>query len=193
MKSNPETTEEFRIASELFENERYEEAFEKYRVLAEKGLVAAQLLLGWMYHAGKGVHQNLEEAEKWYQKAAVTDSPEGQFYLATLHRTKRQYQQAIEWFEKSASQGYSPAIYLLGKLYYIGDGVAINKEKAFEYFERAAQDGHLFARRNIAYDMIKGHRGISRIPFGILVMAQVLWIAVKVGLKDPDSDIIRRQ
>ena len=193
MESNVETTEEFRIASELFADERYEEAFEKYRVLAERGSLIAQLLLGWMYHAGKGVDQNLEEAEKWYRKAAVTNSPEGQFYLATLHRTKRQYQQAIDWFEKSASQGYSPAIYLLGKLYYVGEGVAVNKDKAFEYFERAAQEGHLFVRRNIAYDMIKGHRGISRIPFGILVMAQVFWTALKVGLKDSDSDIIRRQ
>ncbi|MGH9988237.1 MAG: tetratricopeptide repeat protein [Nitrososphaeraceae archaeon] len=192
MENESQFTDELRIASDLFQEERYEEAFERYRVLAENGSVSSQVLLGWMYHAGKGVQQSLEEAEKWYRKAAATNSPEGQFYLATVHRTKQNYDEAIEWLGKSASQDYSPAIYLLGKLYYTGEGVIVNRAKAFEYFERAAQKGHLFAQRNIAYDMIKGHRGIFRIALGVLILAQVLWSAVKVGLKDPDSNVVRR-
>lgn len=192
MESNPQITEGLRIASDLFEDGRYEDAAKNYRLLAEQGAVGAQLRLGWMYHAGKGVQKNLDEAEKWYLKAAITDSPEAQFYLATLYRSKEQYKQAIEWLQKSALQNYAPATYLLGKLYYMGEGVDQNRGTAFKYFEQAAKNGHLFALRNIAYDIIKGRRGISRIPFGVFLMVKVLWAAIKISLKDPDSDMIRR-
>jgi hypothetical protein len=192
MDSNSQATEELRIAAALFEDERYQEALEKYRVLAERGAVTAQLRLGWMYHAGKGVQTNLEQAEKWYAKAASTQSAQAQFYLGTLYRAKGEYKQAFEWLERSASQEYSPALYFLGQLYYVGEGVEVNREKAFEYFGQAAEKGHLFAQRNIAYEMIKGRHGIMRIPIGVLLLVRVLCRGIKVTVKDPDSDIIRR-
>jgi TPR repeat protein len=80
----------------------------------------------------------------------------------------------------------------LGQLYFVGEGVEINRDKAFQYFERAAQNGHLFAQRNIAYEMIKGRRGIARIPVGVLLAIRGLLQVIKVTVKDPDSDTIRR-
>jgi len=192
METERETTEELKKASGLFEEERYEEAFEKYRVLAERGSVTAQLCLGWMYHAGKGCQKNLEEAQKWYEKAASIQSAQAQFYLGTLYRAKGEYKQAFEWLERSASQEYSPALYFLGQLYYVGEGVEVNREKAFEYFEQAAEKGHLLAQRNIAYEMIKGRYGIMRVPIGFLLLVRVVCRGIKVTVKDPDSDIIRR-
>ena len=164
----------------------------KIIVVAEKGSVIAQLFLGWMYHAGKGVQENLEEAEKWDAKAANSQSARAQFYLGTLYRAKGEYKQAFEWLERSASQQYSPALYFLGQLYYVGEEVEVNREKAFEYFGQAAEKGHLFAQGNIAYEMIKGRHGITRIPIGFLLLVRVLCRGIKVTVKDPDSDMIRR-
>lgn len=65
------------IADELFEEgkkleqeERYAEAYEKYRLAAELGHALAQYSLGCCYHEGRGVEQNYAEAVKWYRIAA---------------------------------------------------------------------------------------------------------------------------
>jgi TPR repeat protein len=184
-------TDEHDIANALFEEGEYKEALERYRILAQGGSVNAQLRIGWMYHAGRGVDQDLDEAYRWYQKAADANSPAGQFYLGTLYRTQKQYQQAIEWVEKSALQGYPPAMYRLGKMYDWGEGIAADKDKAYRYFEQAAKQGHLMAQRQIAARMLKGERGILRIPQGLYLFARVLWTGIKLGLNDPDSDKIR--
>jgi len=184
--------EDLKVAAQLFREERYEEAFEKYRILAERGTVTAQVLLGWMYQVGKGVQDNLAEAKKWYEEAAVSQSAQAQFYLGNLYRTTGEYKQVFEWLERSASQEYSPALYLLGQLYYVGEGVELDKQRASVYFKQAAEKGHLFAQRNIAYDMIKGRHGIARIPFGFLLMVRGLWRVIKVTLNDPNSDSILR-
>ncbi len=101
------------IANTLFEEGRYIEALERYRILAETGSTEAQIRVGWMYHSAKGVTQDLEQARRWYQTAAESNSPIAQYYLGTLYRTQKLYPQAIEWFEKSASQDYMPAVFLL--------------------------------------------------------------------------------
>ena len=49
---------------------------------------------------------------------------------------KKDYDNAIKYFEESASQGNSEAIYQLGKIYYYGKGVEKNYQKAKEYFEK---------------------------------------------------------
>jgi len=192
MGNDRQMTEELKIAANLFDGERYEDALKKYRILAESGNITAQLRLGWMYHAGQGVERNLTEAQKWYEKAASTESAQAQFYLGALYRAKGEYQQAFELLKRSASQEYSPAMYFLGQLYCVGEGVELDRAKAFQYFEQAADKGHLFAQRNIAREMIKGRHGIMRIPMGFLLLVRVLCKGIKVTVRDPDSDTIRR-
>lgn len=184
------SSDPYDVADELFGQGRYEEAFRRFSALADTGSVPAQVFMGWMYQTGKGIQQDLRTAEKWYRRAAERNSPWAQFYLAGLYRKQQEYPLAIQWLEKSASQGYSPALYLLGKLYYTGEGVPLNRQKAFEYFEKAAAKGHLFAKRNIAHDMISGRRGFNRIPGGVVMLARVLWAGLKVGSREPDSELI---
>lgn len=184
--------EAHKIASELFDQGKYEDAFQKYIVLANAGSITAQLIIGWMYHSGLGVEKSLEEAQQWYQKAADANSSEGQFYLGTLYRSKQQYLQAVEWLTKSAAQKYMPASYRLGKMYDIGEGVNKDHIKAYEYFEQAAKMGHLFAQREIAVKMLKGHLGTINIIKGVFKFVRVLFAGARLASKDPDSDMIRK-
>ncbi|MFP8738229.1 tetratricopeptide repeat protein, partial [Klebsiella aerogenes] len=48
---------------------------------------------------------------------------------------------AKELFEKSASQGNAKAQFLLGSMYYAGEGVDKNYEHAKEWFEKSAAQG----------------------------------------------------
>jgi TPR repeat protein len=101
----------------------------------------AQLYLGWMYQTGRGSTQDVEKAEYWFRRAVAADSPKAAYYLATVYWQKHELQQALEWFETSASRGFAPAIYQLGRIYRLGYHVPIDEKKGWEYIERAARKG----------------------------------------------------
>ena len=62
-----------------------------------------------------------------------------------------EYQKAIEWYERSAAEGCLPALYRSRWYYKFGRSVDRNEEKAFTYFEEAAQNGHIFAKSQLMH------------------------------------------
>jgi TPR repeat protein len=67
----------------------------------------------------------------------------------------------------------------------------VDRAKAHKYFQQAADMGHLPAQKEIAVSMIKGHRGLFRIPQGIFMFARALSKLIKLALSDADNDRIR--
>ena len=59
------------------------------------------------------------------------------------------YENAREWFEKSAEQGLAQAQFSLGVMYDQGRGVPQNDAKAFEWYEKAAQQGDVDAQLSL--------------------------------------------
>jgi TPR repeat protein len=59
----------------------YSTALRLLRPLADRGLAAAQVLLGKMYSQGQGVPQDETEAAKWFRKAADQGNATAQWYL----------------------------------------------------------------------------------------------------------------
>jgi hypothetical protein len=49
--------------------------------------------------------------------------------------------EAVEWFRKTAEQGFAPAQWLLGDCYEFGTGVDEDKKIAVEWFRKAAEQG----------------------------------------------------
>ena len=45
--------------------------------------------------------------------------------------------EALKYFEKATKNGFRVAMYIAGKLYYNGDGVKMDKEKAVNYMKLA--------------------------------------------------------
>lgn len=179
------------LASRLFEEGRYVEAFHDYEELAQNGSVTAQTVVGWFYYMGHGVTQNRETARQWLERAAGSGSAVALFYLGGLHRGQKRYQEALKHLEGAAEQNYSPALYHLGIMYDEGEGVTVDKDRAQYYLTKAAGLGNLRAQKDIAMSLIMGERGVWRIPQGVVSLARVLVTAVRVGWKDPDSDRIR--
>lgn len=184
-------SDELIAAFALFDTGKYQEALQQFRALADHGSATAQLHLGWMYQKGLGVHRNTDEAGQWYKKAAESGSPPGQFYLGTFYfYEEKNYQQAVVMLSKAAAQNYMPAIYRLGQMYDVGEGVAPDQKKALEYIEQAAELGHLFAQRNIAGRMIKGDYGITKIPQGLYRFVKILWAGVRIAHHDEHDERI---
>lgn len=93
----------------------------------EKGLVAAQVLLGSQYLLGINAQQNLEKAHIWYGRAAGQGDPKAQTVLGLLHLdgagVKADAAKAAAWFQLAAIQGSGEAQLSLGALYAQGNGV----------------------------------------------------------------------
>ena len=56
-----------------------------FRPLPEQGFTRAQFNLSLMYHEGKGISQDYQEALKWYRKAAEQGLPQAQSNLGVMY------------------------------------------------------------------------------------------------------------
>lgn len=63
--------------------------------------------------------------------------------------TKSDYLKSLEWFQKSAENGYSNAQYKIGTMYRKGYGVSKDYQKALTYYTEAANKGHEEAKKQV--------------------------------------------
>lgn len=143
------SSEQLAEAARLDEK-RYEDALAQYTLLAEQGDEFAARRAGWIIYKGLCARNDPQEAIQYYLLAAQSGSKAPMFDLASMYTHFGEHQKAIEWYERSAAEGYLPALYRLGWCYKFGKGVDQNEEKAFTYFEEAAQKGHIFARSQLS-------------------------------------------
>jgi TPR repeat protein len=110
---------------------------------ANAGDVAAQVLVGESYAAGKGVTPDCKLAAQWFGRAAEKGEVSGQLHLAALYRDgckgfARDMQQAAAWYRKAAEQGDVTAQGTLGLLYTLGQGVPHSDVEAYYWLNLAA-------------------------------------------------------
>jgi len=177
-------------AEMLYNIGEYDQAFLKYQALADQGYVECQVFLGWLYQQGLGTTQDYKYALEYYSKAAQQGANEGQFRLAKIYAKNKDYKKAYEWYKKSADGSYSPALFRLGWIYNIGRGTSVNKDKAYNYFERASNLGHVFAQKEMALLLINGYRGKIYRLIGVYLYIKVLFVGLYVGIKYPHSEHI---
>ena len=178
--------------NDLLNQGRFQEAYDLTVPSATAGVSNAQMTLGWMYQVGKGVERDLEQAKFWYRSALQSQAPRAEFYLGTVYWNESAFAEAIEWFQKAASQGFTPAMYQLGRMYRHGVGVPRDQILAAKYVEEAARGGHIFARRDLAREMLRGRHGLSRIPIGFIRLIQLGWSAIKTASKNIEDDVLFR-
>ena len=115
---------------------------------AKLGNPTAQFRIGYIYEAvgwsGK--------AKSYYQKSIEQGNRESKFQLACLYldgkigNSKGKLDTAIDLLKQSADQDYGEAQYKLGKCYETGLGVEASPIEAFNWYKKAAQNGHEMAR-----------------------------------------------
>jgi TPR repeat protein len=116
------------------------EAFRWYEKAAYAGDIESQITLGDWYAQGDKLTKNILTALRWYGKAAASHSAYAEYSLGVIYLQNHKevpldYNQAREWLEKSAWQGFSAAQYLLGKMYYTGTGVPANSVIAYAWWK----------------------------------------------------------
>ena len=132
---------------------------------AKQGDAEAQVSLGWIYCTGiMGVAEDDCEAVKWYRLAAEGENRDGLIGLGTMYSNGKAIKcEASKWRKQMAEYGDAKAQYWrklwegaergdvaaqyeFGWLYYVGEGVAADKQKVAKWWRRAAEEGHADAQ-----------------------------------------------
>lgn len=103
----------------------------------------------------------LPDDMKQLEDKAFANIPEAQHDLAALYTAgqagvTQNYERAVFWFQKAASQNIANAAYNLGVLYQQGLGQPQDLLRALDWYRRAAQLGHPEAQYNLGIAYIEG-------------------------------------
>ena len=107
---------------------------------------SASLEIGNAYHNGYWGPKDFKKAAKWYYIASELESAEALFNLGTMYRfgyggKTMNKSVAAQYFHRAAEKGHIDAQYWIGYMYYTGEGLPKNRERAIEWLTKAAEKG----------------------------------------------------
>lgn len=128
-------------------------------ILATRGNAKAQLEVAKCYLNSENVELSLhmDKGINYLKKAAKQGLTEAEYMLGEMYWTgvedliDQNVKKAIELFEKTANKGNAHAMYKLGLAYGNGNGVAVDKQKARNYYRMAAEKGDVNAQIQYGY------------------------------------------
>ncbi|MEA3048648.1 MAG: uncharacterized protein QOG84_484 [Sphingomonadales bacterium] len=119
----------------------YPLAIGNWRPLADRGDADAQYDIAQAYFLGRGVPQNSNLAEQWYERAARQGHEEAQANYGLLLFQNGRRREAMPWIEQAANRGDPRAQYVYGTALYNGDLAPADLPRAYAMMSRAAAAG----------------------------------------------------
>jgi TPR repeat protein len=135
-------------------------AVAEWREPAERGDADAQFNLGQAYKLGKGVAQDLAEAEELFRRAAAQGHLQASDNYGLLLFQRGQRAQAMPHIQAAAGRGDARAQYLLGLAHFNGDLAVKDWVRAYALVSLAQQAGLTQART--ALTQMDGHVPIEQ-------------------------------
>ena len=103
-----------------------------------------------------------DEIEKWYSSLANQGNLDAQYYFGSFLNHSGRHSEALKWILRAANQQYLPAQLRMARIYEKGnDGIAVNYEKALEWYRVASEQGSLEANRAIGRFYMRG-KGVKK-------------------------------
>lgn len=135
-----------------------------WRQAAELGLPEGQYFYGECHNYGINTPVNKSKAIEWLTKASDQDHARAQLVLGVLLTTTKLTEdaarQGLRLWERAAEHNLADAQYILGVLYRETDDKA---EIAYQYLQRAANQGHIKAQFELSVCYFRG-RGCASSP-----------------------------
>jgi len=130
------------------------------RSAALKGDPSAAYEVGVRFAEGKGVASNLEEAAKWYGRAATAGIVPAIFRLGTLYEkglgVKKDVDLARRYYVQAADRGNAKAMHNLAVLDADGGGKGADYKSAAQWFRKAADHGVADSQFNLGILYARG-------------------------------------
>ncbi len=142
--------------------------------------------LGLMYRDGRGVAKDREKARELFGRAVEGGSKEAFHGLASIYWKRKEYKEAYKALAAGAEANDMRCVYWLGRLYRDGQGVERDYHKARTLFERASNQGNLFARSALAILLMSGRCGTRSIVPGLILYLRTVKDGFLTCLKNPD-------
>ncbi|WP_076867035.1 SEL1-like repeat protein [Bradyrhizobium mercantei] len=130
------------------------------RSAAIKGDAAAAYEVGVRFAEGKGVTANVDEAAKWYGRAAQAGVVPAMFRLGTFYEkglsVKRDFDTARRYYVQAAERGNAKAMHNLAVLDADGGGKGADYKSAAQWFRKAADRGVTDSQVNLGILYARG-------------------------------------
>ena len=130
------------------------------RAAALKGDPTAAYEIGVRFAEGKGIAPNLDEAAKWYDRAAQAGVVPAIFRLGTLYEkglsVKKDVDIARRYYMQAAERGNAKAMHNLAVLDADGGGKGANYKSASQWFRKAADRGVADSQFNLGILYARG-------------------------------------
>ncbi len=124
----------------------FQAAAEWYTRAANQGQPVAQYLLGRLNQMGQlDKLPNTEVAKQWYQKAKDRYAPAAIALGFVYETVDNNYKQALAAYEVGAAKNNPIALFDTGLVYEYGKGLPVDKDKAEDFYLKAAHKGHVRA------------------------------------------------
>ena len=118
----------------------YVQASKWFTLSAEKGYAIAQYYLGHMYLHGNGVPMDVGEAVRWFALSVDRQCNEARIAMGDVLMTKalgtEDPLRAYDLYNDAMRDGYPPAFYRVGMMYYNGTGTPQNMIQASKVFRK---------------------------------------------------------
>ena len=155
------------------------------RSAALKGDPAAAYEIGLRFAEGKGIASNLEEAAKWYDRAAQAGVIPAVFRLGTFYEkglgVKRDLDLAHRYYLQAAERGNAKSMHNLAVLDADGGGKGANYTTASAWFRKAADRGVADSQYNLGILYARGI-GVEQ-----NLAESYKWFSLAAGQGDADA------
>lgn len=143
------------------EKQDYKKAYEYFLEAAQQDNPQGMFNVAICYDAGYGVTKNLDEAIRWYYKAADYGVPEAQANASNAAEQRGDYASALKYLKMLAKNGNPAAMVKVAAYLQAGLGGPIDDELAAQYLQDAALKGNRRAQVKLA-DCYQNGRGVTR-------------------------------
>ncbi len=154
--------------------------------LASKGDVRSITELARCYALGLGIDTDSAKAEEMLRQAADAGDMWAYFLLGRICFRQKRYEEARKWLSIAAAAEFSPALFDLGKIYFLGLGVEKDRNRAARFFERAATAGSIIAKARWGQHLMKAASFRQKIQ-GFTVFWSAFFAGIFTALKDPNN------
>ena len=105
--------------------------------------------------------EDVVKAIKILRGTAEKNHLPAQVRLGELLDYAEEDEEAVGWYMMAANQGYAPGEYNLGGMYAIGEGIAVELEKAVYWIRKSADQDYLAAVKSLAHSYRTGDMGLE--------------------------------
>lgn len=124
-------------------------AYELFSIAAKRGVAESMYTLGYMYENGVGTEKDLVTSNYWFTQSALAGDVFAANRLGNEEFQNNQGDEAFRWYQMAADKQDVDGEFNLGFCYETGMGTPINMKKAKYWYQRAALQGDVEAKRKL--------------------------------------------